>query len=355
MRSRILIISLILVVFTGSAAARAIYDFDGDGRTDFIVQRSNGAGTSHTWFIQQSTDGFTAIDWGYQPPSGQGGDGPAMGDFDGDGKWDITVVRYAPPSPYAVWYVLNSSDGTMTAQQWGLVSDTRVPQDYDGDLKTDFAVYRSGWWYVLRSSDGQFQAVRVGKPYDEPLMGGDYDGDGKDDMVIVRSTQPNARNMFVHYSSGRRFSQYFLGGYFNTAAVTGDYDGDGKADVAIWQVNGVWSWIRSSDGAGGGGITFGSGVPGFDTPHPADYDGDGKTDPAVLRPYGYNPDNFNLYFLVQQSRDGFIAFPWGLRGLDMEMYDARSILASPARPSGGVGRLSKDDGPLPRLVATGTY
>jgi hypothetical protein len=37
--------------------AGPIYDFDGDGRTDFVVQRSNGSGTSFTWlFSGAATD-----------------------------------------------------------------------------------------------------------------------------------------------------------------------------------------------------------------------------------------------------------------------------------------------------------
>jgi hypothetical protein len=151
-----------LTAYAG-VSARPIYDYDGDGRSDFAVIRLSGDNTQFTWFILQSRDGFSARNWGYQYAPGSGmNDVDASGDFDGDGKWDVTVRRAESGIPNIVWYVQNSHDNSMTAQQWGLNTDTLVPQDYDGDGKTDFGVFREGWWYILRSSDGQFQAEKFG-------------------------------------------------------------------------------------------------------------------------------------------------------------------------------------------------
>jgi spore coat protein A, manganese oxidase len=53
------------------------------------------------------------------------------------------------------WFILRSSDGGVTSVGWGVAQDMPVPADYDGDGKTDIAVYRNGDWFIHRSSDGE--------------------------------------------------------------------------------------------------------------------------------------------------------------------------------------------------------
>jgi hypothetical protein len=55
------------------------------------------------------------------------------------------------------WYIIQSSDGKVVAQQWGQSTDVPVARDYDGDGKTDIAVWRpsTGYWYVIPSSSAQ--------------------------------------------------------------------------------------------------------------------------------------------------------------------------------------------------------
>ena len=251
------------------------------------------------------------------------------------------------PSPM-FWYVLNSSDGSFTAQHWGLSGDYFVPQDYDADGKTDFAVYRYGWWYILRSSDGQFEAEKFGTEFDYPIQGGDYDGDGEDDLAVIRE-ESGARRQYIRYSGNGSWGKYALGSQISTAVVTGDYDGDGKADVAIWRGN-QWLWERSSDGELGG-LSFG--FPFRDVPVPSDYDGDGITDPAVFRPGTFvDPPH---YFYVQQSRDGFTALQWGLFNIDFPLFDHRYLRPLGARPADLNDARFEDRGPFPRLIEKGKY
>ena len=250
----------------------ALFDFDGDGKSDISVFRA----TDRTWYLNRSTQGFSASQFGLPT------DKTAPADYDGDGRTDIAVFRDGS------WYLLRSTAG-FTAIQFGLAGDIPQPSDFDGDGRAELAVYRGGHWFTLNLSNNQAGAVQFGISTDKPVIG-DYDGDGRADYAVYRD------GIWYLLRSSQGFAAVQFG-ISTDRPVPADYDGDGKTDFAVYR-DGIWYLLQSIQGF----TAFQWGIS-SDIPSPADYDGDGRADAAVYR----NGDWF-----LRQSANGFAAVSFGL-------------------------------------------
>jgi len=262
---------------------RALFsDFDGDRKTDIAFYRTS----TGVWWVTPSS-GAPAYGYGWGGP----GFKPVPGDYDGDRKTDIAIYD----TTVGAWWIIPSSGTGPQGQAgaygvgWGGSALKPVLGDYDGDGKTDTAIYDTtgGAWWIIPSSGIPAYGVGWGGSGFKPVPG-DYDGDGKTDIAIYDAT---VGAWWVIPSSGTgpqgQAGAYGVGwGGSAFKPVPGDYDGDGKADIAIYNnTNGGW-WIIPSSGTGPqgqvGAYGVGWGGTGF-TPVPGDYDGDGKTDVAIYQ------------------------------------------------------------------------
>lgn len=223
---------------------------------------------------------------------------PPPSDFDGDNRSDVAVFR---PTG-GTWYISQSSNGAFRADQFGVSTDQIVPADFDGDRKTDLAVFRPsiGTWYFIESQTGTFRAQQFGQNGDFPYPA-DFDGDGKADLTVFR---PSTGTWYILQSASSLLrTQAF--GTNGDKPVVGDYDGDAKSDVAVYRPStGTWYVLRSSDG---GFLTqpFGNST---DQPVQGDYDGDGKTDVSVFRP------STGTWYLLRSSNGAFSGTTFGQNG-----------------------------------------
>ena len=255
--------------------AKTRFDYDGDNRSDISVYRP----LQGTWYLNNTTEGFTGIQFGVST------DRIVPEDYDGDGETDLAVYR---PSEGA-WYISNSSDGTFTVYQFGVATDIPAPGDYDGDGKADVAVFRpsEGTWYIANSSNSSFTVFQFGVLGDIPTIG-DFDGDRKSDIAVFR---PSVSEWYrLNSSDGTFAGQQF--GVAGDRITPADFDGDGKTDIAIFRPSeGTW-YIQNSSTNDFSAFVWGAPA---DIPVPTDYDGDGKANVAVFRSDGgfwyiLNPD-----------------------------------------------------------------
>jgi len=296
-RTTLSIAGQVLTIDQTGASVKELPDFDADSKTDFSIWR---ASTGVWWIINSSNQSITTQGWGLPNM----GDVVVPGDYDGDGKTDIAIWRGSTGQ----WWIINSSTGSVTTTSWGLPNrgDIPVPGDYDGDGKTDLAIWRAstGVWWIINSSDGSITTRGWGLPNmgDIPVPG-DFDGDGKTDMTIWRGS--TGQWWVINSSDGSTTSKSWGLPNMGDVPVAGDFDGDGKNDFAIWRGStGDW-WIVNSSTGMVTRVNLGLASMG-DVPVAADYDADGKTDLGTWRgPSG-------LWTVIRSSDGSTMTKMWGM-------------------------------------------
>lgn len=289
----------------------AVLDMNADGKTDYVLLRNIGGGASGQvrWFTAyRDGDPTLSTDWGVAS------DQFFSDDYDGDGRDDFGVFR---PST-GTFYIVRSVTQTLVIEAFGQNGDdATVVGDYTGDGNADLAVYRAGatpadqsFWYYRPIGGGGFTTIPWGQGGDTPAPG-DYDGDGKMDFVVQRD-DPNGVNgrFWKRMNTGAQSIEIF--GLKTDTVVPGDYDDDGKTDLAVVRdAGGFLQWDFEPSGTAGTTVVSDTwGVTATDWIAQGDYDGDGRTDYAVWREA--TPGRFHI--MTVGTRVITISGPWGQIG-----------------------------------------
>jgi hypothetical protein len=218
-----------------------IGDFDGDGKAD-IVWRNTSTGENYVYLM----NGKDIAGEGYlRTVADQDWKVAGVGDFDGDGKADIVWRNSSTGENYLYpmdGLAIKASEGYLRRvanQNWQVAG----VGDFDGDLKADilWRNFATGENYLypmdglaIKATEGFLRTVAS---QDWQVVGaGDFDGDLKADIL------------WRNFATGENYlypmdGTAILGGegYLRTVTdrswkvqATGDYDGDGKADV-LWR------------------------------------------------------------------------------------------------------------------------
>jgi hypothetical protein len=309
----------------GGTPRDANVDFNGDGKSDWVVTRNAefSGDSQSTWFIS-----YNGVNNLVVTPFGLSNDVRVPEDYDGDNKDDIAVWRNnSPGSNRAYFFILQSMTNTLRIEQFGHTGDDpRVVADYDGDNKADLAVYRTSQngpnFFFYRSSltSNNFTSIAFGMGTDVRPNVGDYNGDGKADFCVFINAG-NGKGQFVLLINGSNTVEYINWGLAGDRLVPGDFDGDGRSDFCVVRYVGptifegdiVWYILeRDGGGTGANGIVWGRFHDVANISHrlaPGDYDGDGRQDIATWRP---SDDPAMNFFFVRRSSDGtLLTHEWG--------------------------------------------
>jgi hypothetical protein len=264
--------------------------FFGQRKSDFGVFRPS----DNVWWISLESPQHFAMQWG------QPGDTLVPGDYFGDGCSDIAIFR-----PDGTWWIYDPIFNESYVNKWGMAGDIPVRGDFDGDDIADLAIWRrSGTpaFWILNSSDGSVSVIKFGYGTDTPVCS-DYDGDGKTDLAT--KYHPYGPSVFRILRSSDQTVVMVPIGVYNDYPVAGDFDRDGKGDIATFGTE--FPGVRIILSSSGTYVSYAVGKAG-DIPVSGDYTGNPGSDVCFWR-----PSNATLYCIDGITNEP-MEFRWGLDG-----------------------------------------
>ncbi len=198
-----------------------------------------------------------------------------------------TTYEQPAPAPFSI------GSGSTLATGWAVYKQVLAPGDWNGDAIPDLIVIETSG--VLRlfpgtSTGGLGTSTVISSAgwaaFVQVLAPGDWTGDGKPDLIGVRSNgnldlyRGNGTGGFLSSSGVTIGTDWAV---FKTVLTPGDWTGDGKADLIAVYTDGAVQ-LYAGAGSSGGGFTgsypiIGSGFAGYaHTLGAGDFTGDGKVD-----------------------------------------------------------------------------
>ena len=314
-------------IWASTANAKPLVgDFNGDGRTDVAltgasgwktvpVAFSNGDGTFNVTSVPITNNNFPF--W-----AATAGAIPLVGDFNGDGKADVTLT--GAPNWATLAVAFSNGDGTFTVTNqpitnfavWAATAGA-VPLigDFNGDGKSDVALIgASSFTFVavaFSNGDGTFTVTNptstnfagwAATAGAVPLVG-DFNDDGRTDLALTGPSAwtfipvalSNGDGSFnVTNSTATNFAAWAATA--NAKPLVGDFNGDGRTDVALTGPS-AWTYVPVAFSNGDG--TFNvvnpttSNFPGWAAtagavPLVGDFNADGRADVALTGPSSWS-------------------------------------------------------------------
>jgi hypothetical protein len=278
------------VVGTGPTNV-AVADINGDGKPDLIV--ANYSSGTISVLLGNGDGSFQAAQ---NITVGSEANSIAVGDLNGDGKPDLAVTE---SSSNTVSVLLGNGDGTFKPPQYYVTGNfprAVLARDFNGDGKLDLAVsnvYEGNISVLQGNGDGTFQNLKnfsSGGSYPEMMAAGDFNGDGKLDLAVPNLFSGNDAVLLGNgdgiFQAPQTFSTGYAYGSYPESVAVGDFNGDGKLDLVTAVFGGgAEVMLGNGDGTVQANVSFGA-DGGPRSVAVGDFNGDGKLDVAVANGTG---------------------------------------------------------------------
>jgi SpoIID/LytB domain protein len=268
-------------------------DFTGDGRADIAMP----IGFNNTWWVGTSVPGKFVMDAWFNHPINSPLRFPVAGDFNGDNRQDVAALQMDTGE-----LLVGLSSGTgFDFTTWAEHGDPQAQGpllvgDFTGDGIDDLAeddataerwtVYRLAGTRVVRATFYDFSVV-------DPNWGahvvGDYNGDGKDDIL---SWDAATGDLIVLFSDGSAMVpspwQTLPDAEIWENLQAADFTGSGRDDLAAYDpVAGTWWVVAGRKGTSGAApaawFTFVDPDQGLGAQIAGDFNNDGRADIVAYR------------------------------------------------------------------------
>ena len=242
-------------------------DFNADGKSDIAVLYDYGGARTAIWTFNGTATGpsspvlrWSSVAGGFDANKAK----PTVGDFNGDRYSDVAAVYDYGSGVSGIWIWRGSASGLTAAPvlvwqsqpgTWDWARMALIPGDFNGDGRTDLGVQydygnaESALWTFAgtatglaapvqrwRSVPGGFDAKR------SKLVAGDFNGDGKADVGVLYSYDPETAGLWLWRGTGAglgaapQLAWKSAAGAWRWGAssvVPGDFDGDRKGDIGL--------------------------------------------------------------------------------------------------------------------------
>jgi hypothetical protein len=274
-------------------------DFNGDGRADIVSVEPDGAG-KYRYQVGFSGASAEISNWstvltGMSLPTFM-----AVGDFNKDGKADIVSVEPDGAGKYR--YMLGLSNGAGISSWSSILSGMSLPTrmelgDVNADGKADIVGVEEEsagkYRYMFGLSNGtgisSWGSVLTGMSYPHKMSVGDFNGDGKADIVSVEEESAGKYRYMRGLSNGTGISSWasaLTGMSVSHFLDIGDVNKDGKADIVSVEAEGGGRYRYMLGLSNGTGISsWSTALSNMSGPYfldTGDVDGDGKADIVSL-------------------------------------------------------------------------